>query len=139
MASNKIECTWKHDMVFEADVQGFKILMDADPSVGGQNLGPRPKPLLLVALAGCTGLDVISILRKMRSEPESFNIYVEGEQMEEHPKYYHTIHVVYELKGKEVELEKVQKAVALSKERYCGVNALLQFGAKITHEIRILD
>ena len=137
--TNKIECAWKKDMVFEADVQGFKIVMDADPSVGGQNMGPRPKPLLLVALAGCTGLDVISILRKMKSEPECFNISVEGEQMEEHPKYYHSIHVTYELKGKDVELDKVQKAVNLSREKYCGVNALLQFGAKITHEIKILD
>jgi putative redox protein len=139
MASNKIECTWKHDMVFEADVQGFKILMDADPSVGGQNMGPRPKPLTLVSLAGCTGMDVISILKKMRIEPDYFNVSVEGELTEEHPKYFHKIKVIYEIKGKGIEYEKVEKAVTLSQERYCGVSAMLKAVAEISHEIRILD
>jgi putative redox protein len=135
----KIECTWKEGMSFEAEVNGFKILLDAEPGVGGLNSGPRPKPLLLVALAGCTGMDVVSILRKMRSEPEYFNVSVEGELTEEHPKYYDKIHIVYELRGKDIDLEQVEKAVNLSREKYCGVNALLQFGAKVTHEIRILS
>jgi len=125
-------------MAFEADVNGFKIMLDADPAVGGENNGPRPKPLTLVSLAGCTGMDVISILKKMRIEPEYFNISVEGELTDEHPKYYHKIHLVYELKGEGVDYEKVEKAVNLSQERYCGVSALLRFGAEITHEIRIL-
>jgi putative redox protein len=133
----KIDCTWKQDMAFEADVNGFKIMMDADLAVGGGNKGPRPKPLLLVSLAGCTGMDVISILKKMRVEPDFFNISVEGEVTEEHPKYYNKIHVIYELQGKDIDREKVEKAVNLSKEKYCGVNALLSFGAEITNEIRI--
>ncbi len=135
----KIDCKWTKDMAFEADVNGFKIMMDADPAVGGQNSGPRPKPLTLVSLAGCTGMDVISILKKMRIEPEYFNISVEGELTEEHPKYYHKIHLIYELKGEGIDLEKVEKAVNLSKERYCGVSALLRHGADISHEIRILS
>lgn len=135
----KIDCAWKKDMTFEAEVSGFKILLDADESVGGQNNGPRPKPLTLVSLAGCTGMDVVSILRKMKAEPEYFNISVEGELTEEHPKYYHKIHITYELKGENIDIEKVEKAVNLSRERYCGVNALLSFGAEITHQIRILD
>ena len=134
----KIDCSWKNGMAFEADVNGFKIMLDADPAVGGENNGPRPKPLTLVSLAGCTGMDVISILKKMRIEPEYFNISVEGELTDEHPKYYHKIHLVYELKGEGVDYEKVEKAVNLSQERYCGVSALLRFGAEITHEIRIL-
>lgn len=135
---SKIDCSWKKDMVFEADVNGFKIMMDADPAVGGQNSGTRPKPLTLVSLAGCTGMDVISILKKMRIEPEYFNISVEGELTEEHPKYYHKIHIVYELKGEGLDPEKVEKAVTLSQERYCGVSAMLRFGAELTHEVRIL-
>lgn len=126
-------------MTFEAEVNGFKIMMDADPAVGGGNSGPRPKPLTLVSLGGCTGMDVISILRKMHAEPEFFNVSVEGELTEEHPRYYHKIHVIYELKGKNVDIEKVQKAVILSQDKYCGVSALLRFGAEITSEIRILD
>jgi len=120
-------------------VNGFKIMIDADEAVGGTNLGPRPKPLTLVSLAGCTGMDVISILKKMRIEPEYFNVGVEGELTEEHPKYYHKIHIIFEMKGSNLDIEKVEKAVNLSRERYCGVSALLGFGAKITHEIRILD
>ena len=135
----KIDCTWKENMAFEAEVNGFKIPLDAEPAVGGLNSGPRPKPLTLVSLAGCTGMDVISILKKMRIEPEYFNVAVEGDMTEEHPKYYHKIHVIYELKGKDIELEKVEKAVNLSRDRYCGVFALLVKGAEITYEIRILD
>lgn len=133
----KIDCTWKQDMVFEAEVNGFKMMLDAEPEAGGKNNGPRPKPLTLVSLAGCTGMDVISILRKMKAEPAYFNVSVEGELTDEHPKYYHKIHIIYDLKGKDIEREKVEKAVNLSMDRYCGVNALLRFGAEITHEIRI--
>jgi len=135
----RIDCAWKEGMAFEADVNGFKIPLDAEPTVGGENKGPRPKPLTLVSLAGCTGMDVISILKKMRIEPEYFNVGVEGELTEEHPKYYHKIHVIYELKGPDIDVEKVEKAVNLSRDRYCGVFALLVKGADITYEIRFLD
>jgi putative redox protein len=135
----RIDCTWKNEMAFEADVNGFKIMIDADSAVGGTNQGARPKPLTLVSLAGCTGMDVISILKKMRIEPAYFNVGVEGELTEEHPKYYHKIHVIYELKGNDIELEKVEKAINLSRDRYCGVFALLKAGSEITYEIRILD
>jgi putative redox protein len=134
----RIDCTWKDEMAFEADVNGFKIMMDAAPEFGGRNLGPRAKPLTLVSLAGCTGMDVISILKKMKIVPEYFNIAVEGEPTDEHPKYYHKINVIYELKGKDIDQEKVEKAVNLSRDRYCGVYALLKQGAEITYEVRIL-
>jgi len=135
----KIDCAWKENMTFEADVQGFKLILDTDPSFGGRNLGPRPKPLTLVSLAGCTGMDVISLLKKMRIEPAYFNVSVEGELTEEHPKYYNKIHIIFEFKGDDLDLEKINKAVNLSRERYCGMSALLSFGAEITHEIKVLD
>lgn len=135
----RIDCSWKQGLAFEADVNGFKIPLDGDPASGGQNFGPRPKPLTLVSLAGCTGMDVISILKKMRIEPEYFNIAVEGDLTEEHPKFYQKIHVIYELKGQSVEYEKVEKAVTLSRDRYCGVYAMLRHGAEITYEIRIIN
>ena len=122
-------------MAFEANVNGFNIMIDADEAVGGRNLGPRPKPLSLVSLAGCTGMDVISILKKMRVEPEGFNVEVEGELTEEHPKYYHKIHIKYSFSGKDLPMEKLEKAVNLSQERYCGVSAMLSRAAAITHEI----
>ncbi len=137
--SNKVDCTWKGDMAFEAEVNDFKLLMDADEAVGGKNQGPRPKPLTLVSLGGCTGMDVVSILKKMRIEPEFFNIEVSGELTEEHPRYYHKVHLEYQFKGKDLPLDKIEKAVTLSQDRYCGVSELLKKGAELTYEIKILD
>ena len=134
----KIDCTWKDGMTFEAEVNGFKLILDAEESVGGRDLGPRPKPLTLVSLAGCTGMDVISILKKMRVEPDYFNVSVEGELTDEYPKYYHKIHTIYEFRGDNLPMEKLEKAVNLSQDRYCGVTAMLIKVAQMTHEIRIL-
>ncbi|HNW97540.1 MAG TPA: OsmC family protein [Bacteroidales bacterium] len=135
---HRIECRWLEDMSFEAEVNEHIFIMDADESNGGHNKGPRPKPLTLASLAGCTGMDVISILKKMHIEPEYFNIIVEGNLTEEHPKYYNKIKLIYEIKGAKVELEKVEKAIILSQEKYCGVSALLNKGAEIEYEIRML-
>ena len=135
--NNKVDVTWAGNMSFEADVNGFKIMLDADEKVGGENKGPRPKPLTLASLGGCTAMDVISILKKMRIEPAYFNIEVTGELTEDHPKYYHKIHLTYIFRGEGLELEKLQKVVDLSQERYCGVNALLKHGAEITNSIVI--
>lgn len=138
MSTNKVDVSWTGEMAFEANVNGFKLVIDADEKVGGQNKGPRPKPLTLASLGGCTAMDVISILKKMRVEPSWFNVEVEGELTEEHPKYYHTIRVTYQFKGENLEMEKLQKAVDLSQERYCGVSALLSKGAKIESKIEVL-
>lgn len=133
--SSKIQCSWKEDMAFEAVVDGFKITLDATEAVGGKNRGPRPKPLTLVSLAGCTGMDVISILKKMRIEPEYFNIEVEANMTDEHPKYYDKIHLKYIFRGDNLSMEKLEKAVNLSQDRYCGVSAMLGKAAEITKEI----
>jgi putative redox protein len=135
--NNKVDVTWAGNMSFEAEVNGFKLMMDAEEKVGGENKGPRPKPLTLASLGGCTAMDVISILKKMRVEPEYFNIAVDGELTEEHPKYYHKIHLTYIFRGQGLEMEKLEKAVSLSLERYCGVNALLKHGSNITHSVVI--
>jgi putative redox protein len=135
--NNKVDVTWAGNMSFEAEVNGFKIMMDADESVGGENKGPRPKPLTLASLGGCTAMDVISILKKMRIEPDYFNVAVVGELTEEHPKYYHKIHLTYIFRGQGLDLDKLEKAAKLSQERYCGVNALLKNGVEITHSIVI--
>jgi putative redox protein len=135
----KIDCTWKENMAFESELNGMKITIDADPKVGGENRGPRPKPLTLLSLAGCTGMDVISILKKMRVEPEYFNIEVEAEMTEEHPKMYTSFHIVYQFRGENLPVDKLEKAINLSQDRYCGVSALLKKAAEITYEIEILD
>jgi putative redox protein len=136
---NKVDVKWTDKMSFEASVNDHKIVLDAVESVGGENRGPRPKALSLVSLGGCTGMDVVSILKKMRVEFDYFNVEVEGELTEEHPKYYHTIIINYIFRGKELPLEKLEKAVSLSLERYCGVTAMLEKAAKIEHKITIED
>ena len=133
----KIKLQWLSDLAFEADVDGHKVYMDSLPEHGGKNMGPRPKPLMMVALAGCTGMDVVSILIKMRMEFDDFKVEVEGEITEDHPKRFSGMKVIYRIKGKNVSREKVEKAVELSKERYCGVSANYSKAFPITHEIII--
>ena len=135
--SEAVNITWTGGMTFEAEVNDFKITIDAVEAVGGKNAGPRPKPLTLVSLGGCTGMDVISILTKMRVKPDDFNVEVSGELTDEHPKYYHTINIRYIFKGKDLPMEKLEKAVTLSQDRYCGVTEMLRHVAKINHKIII--
>lgn len=139
MAKQEIKVSWKEKMAFEAEVNGHKIMLDAAEAVGGEDCGPRPKPLMLTALAGCTGMDVISILKKMRVDVKDFNVIVEGDLTDEHPKQYYKMNVIYEFKGKDLPLEKLKKAVSLSEERYCGVSALYKKAIELTSEIKILD
>ncbi|MGC9354186.1 MAG: OsmC family protein [Mariniphaga sp.] len=139
MAKEQIKVKWLEKMAFSAEVNGHEIILDADEKVGGENRGPRPKPFLLVSLAGCTGMDVISILKKMRVALDDFNVYVEGDLTEEHPKQFTQMHVIYEFKGKNLPEEKLQKAVNLSEDRYCGVSAMYRKVIGLTSEIKIIE
>jgi len=127
----------KNGMHFMGELEGFEIPIDAAPSVGGQNKGPRPKGLLLTSLAACTAMDVISILRKMRIEPESFSVEARAEVTDDHPKVFEKIHITYVLKGAGITREKVEKAVQLSQDKYCGVSAMLKKAAPVEYEIVI--
>jgi putative redox protein len=139
MANEQVKIKWLENMAFSAEVNGHEIILDASEKVGGENRGPRPKPLMMAALAGCTGMDVVSILKKMRVELDDFNVFVEGDLTEEHPKKYTQMHVIYEFKGKNLPEEKLQKAVNLSEERYCGVSAMYRKAFGITSEIKIIE
>ena len=131
----EINLAWKKGMAFETELYGHKLTIDTDESNGGQDLGPRPKALMLVALAGCTGMDIASMMAKMRVELVDLNIKVEGEVTEEHPKQFTSMHITYEFWGKDLPMEKLEKAVSLSDERYCGVSATLKKGIPVTHSI----
>lgn len=134
-----VNTTWKGKMKFDAVVNDHHVMMDLTPESGGENAGPRPKPLMLAALSGCTGLDVISILKKMRVEVEEFNIIVEGDTAEEQPNPYIKMHIIYELRGKNLDMEKIEKAISLSHDRYCGVSYVYRKAEiEISHEVRIL-
>jgi len=131
----EINLAWKKGMAFETELYGHKLTVDIDQANGGQDLGPRPKALMMVALAGCTGMDIVSMLAKMRVDLEDLNIKVDGEVTEEHPKHYTSMHITYEFWGKGLPLDKLEKAVSLSDERYCGVAATLKKGIPVTHSI----
>ncbi|MDF1551111.1 MAG: OsmC family protein [Bacteroidales bacterium] len=98
---SSIDAKWLGKMAFDVQVGNHKITIDASEDVGGENKGPRPKPLMMVALAGCTGMDVVSILKKMRVEFDDLNIRVEGDLTEEHPKHFEKMKVIYEFTGKD--------------------------------------
>jgi putative redox protein len=134
---NEIKAKWNEKMSFTTEIDGHKIVVDASDDAGGENIGPRPKKLLLIALAGCTGMDVISILKKMKVEIAEFNIRVIGNSQEMHPKKYTDIKVIYQFKGNNLELEKLKKAVELSMNKYCSVNAVLREAIKIDFEIEV--
>lgn len=124
-------------MAFETEIDGHKLKIDLPEELGGSGTGARPKPLMLAALAGCTGLDVVSILKKMRVDLDDFNIKVEGELTKEHPKQYINMHVTYEFWGEDLPISKIEKAIKLSDERYCGVSALYKKAIPITSTIVI--
>ncbi len=134
-----INVKWNGKMAFETTLQGHTLLMDAGLENGGDDAGPRPKSLILSSLAGCTGMDVVSLLAKMRIDVEEFELIVEADIEKDHPKYYNRINVIYQFKGANLPLEKLQKAVDLSFDKYCGVIGLLKKAIPVTTEIRIVE
>lgn len=128
---------WKKQMNFASVVDDFTINMDAALEFGGNNMGTQPKKLMLVALTGCTGMDVVSILSKMKVYFDKFQVYAEAELSEEHPRFYTKVHLVYEIFGKNIDKSKVEKAINLSQEKYCGVSYMFRFFAQVTYDIRI--
>ena len=133
--SEKTIAEWKGGMEFDIELQGHHFTIDADESVGGSDKGPRPKPLVLSSLAGCTGMDVVYFLRKMRMEWDTFKLEVKGELTDKHPKVFDEIILRYIFTGKDLNIEKIEKAVKMSQEKYCGVTAMLNKTANINYEI----
>lgn len=123
------------NMGFEMNLDGHKFITDASKEIGGDNLGPRPKQLMLAALIGCTGIDIMSILKKMRIELDDLNIEVQADNTEEHPRAYENIHLIFTFKGKNLPKDKIEKAVSLSQEKYCGVSAMLKKATSVTYDI----
>jgi putative redox protein len=118
---------------------GHSVVIDGPREVGGDDSAARPGELTLVALGGCTAIDVVTILRKMRVEFDSFEIEVNAEQAEEHPKVWTKLHVKYIFKGRDMDESKVKKAIDLSEERYCYVSAMLRKTAEMTYEYEIIE
>ena len=131
-----VSTAWAGGMVFDSVVSGHHVIMDAEREFGGKDQGSRPKFLLLAALTGCTGMDVASILKKMQVPVEGLVITAHAEVASGHPKVLTKIHLVYEFKGKDLPLQKLQTACDLSQEKYCSVSAMLKKACPVTCEIR---
>ena len=126
-------------MALGVKLDGHTFYIDAAPEVGGENRGPKPKSLMLAALAGCTGMDIASMLRKMRVPFEDLKVEVTGELTETHPKHFESMHIKYILKGKDLNREKIDMAIQLSQDKYCGVSYTYRESMKITHEVILLS
>ena len=133
-----VTATWVAPMQFKGTAgHGAPVVIDASPDNGGLGAGPTPMENLLLALAGCTGMDVVSILRKKRIALEDLRIDVSGERAVNHPRIFTSIHLHYTLRGAGLSAESVRKAVELSLDKYCSVAGMLKQTAKITYDIHI--
>jgi putative redox protein len=122
---------------FVGDIDGFRIDLDAEESVGGQGAGAHPLRLVLLGMAGCTAMDVISILRKKRQQVSGLEVEVQGSRVDEHPRVYDKIEVVYRVHGKEVDPKAVERAIELSETRYCPAMAMIGEVTELTNRYEI--
>lgn len=122
---------------FVGGIDGFRVDLDAEESVGGQGAGAQPLRLLLLGMAGCTAMDVISVLRKKRQEVSHLEVEARGTRVDEHPRVYDRIEVVYRVRGREVDSKAVERAIELSETRYCPVIAMIGEVTELTSRYEI--
>ena len=128
------------DMQFIATADsGHAVVMDAPASVGGKNTGTKPSELVLMGLGGCTGMDVISILRKKKQDVTGFEMNVTGETPESHPRTFTDIHVEYIITGRDISEDAVKRAIDLSKDKYCLVGMTLAKGSNMTYSYKVIQ
>ena len=125
-------------MVGKSD-SGHSITMDGPPEIGGENLGVRPMEMLLLGVAGCTMIDVVTTLKKMRQDLTNCETKLSAERADEHPKVFTKIHIQFIVKGKDLDPKKVEKAITLSSEKYCSASIMLGKTASITHDFKIVE
>jgi len=137
----QVRVQWTAPQRFDATslASGSRLTMDTRPDAGGTGVGPTPMETVLMALAGCTGIDVVSILNKMRENLEGLSIDVSADRAPEHPKVLTKIHVRYVAWGRGLNRAQVERAAALSGDKYCSVSAMLGKTAEISHEVVVSD
>ena len=118
---------------------GHSITMDGPPEIGGENLGVRPMEMLLLGVAGCTMIDVVTTLKKMRQDLTNCETKLSAERADEHPKVFTDIHIQFIVKGHDLDPKKVEKAITLSAEKYCSASIMLGETASITHDFEIVE
>ncbi len=135
-----VELIWSGNLAFQAETEsGHRFTLDAKTEVGGENKGPAPMEVLLISLAGCTGMDVASILKKKRVNLQNMTVRVSGEQASEHPKYFTKIDVVFDFQGHNIKEEDVKRAIDLSRDKYCSASVMLKEKAEISYRWNIVN
>lgn len=132
---HEIETQWMGKMQFNALIGDHTLVMDTTERVGGEDQGPIPKPLILTALSGCTGMDVVALLRKQNIELKELDIKVQGELSKGQPMEYIGIHLIYNGKGNEQEASIFLNAIQDSQYKYCGVSSMLKKALPVTWEV----
>ena len=125
-------------MVGKSD-SGHTITMDGPPESGGENLGVRPMEMLLLGVAGCTMIDVVTTLKKMRQDLSHLETKINAERATDHPKVFTDIHIQFIVKGKDLDSKKVEKEITLSAEKYCSASIMLGETATITHDFEVVE
>jgi len=125
-------------MVGKSD-SGHTITMDGPPESGGENLGVRPMEMLLLGVAGCTMIDVVTTLKKMRQDLSHLETKINAERATDHPKVFTDIHIQFILKGQNLDEKKVDKAITLSAEKYCSASIMLGETATISHDFEVIE
>lgn len=133
MATNTIDSVYQGGMSFSTAIRGHNVIIDLDKEHGGENLGTSPKILMLVSLAGCTGVDVVEILNKMKVHFSDLSIKIHAHLTETDPKIYDEVTVTYSIKVDAADQPKVLRAVSLSQDKYCGVSEMFRSFATLSH------
>ncbi len=139
MTTHTVKTVFNDHMAFTANINGHDIRMDSTADDGGEDSGPSPKRLMLASLAGCTGMDIVPLLIKMKVPFSNFSISINADVSEEYPKIYNRVKITYTIKMAITDKPKLEKAIALSQEKYCSVSAMFRSFAKLETEIIILD
>ena len=136
----KARASWVEGMAFMGEAgSGHAVVMDGAPEYGGRNIGIRPMEMLLIGLAGCTGFDVVQILKKGRENVTGCEVEVEAERATEDPKVFTKIHISYRITGRGLSQAKAERAVTLSKEKYCSASIMLGATAEMSASLEVID
>lgn len=136
----KARASWVEGMAFMGEAgSGHAVVMDGAPEYGGRNIGIRPMEMLLIGLAGCTGFDVVQILKKGRENITGCEVEVEAQRASEDPKIFTNIHIAYRITGRGLSQAKAERAVTLSKEKYCSASIMLGATAAMTTALEVVD
>ena len=138
--ANTAKVTWVDGALLVAEAgSGHTFTMDGSPDVGGRNLGARPMEVLLIGMGGCTAIDVVSMLRKQRQNIEEVEVSLVGERATENPMVYTEVKVVYTVRGRKLNKALIERAVALSDEKYCSATAMFKKSAKVSREVVLVE